>query len=237
MKKAGFINIFFGIFAAVGLGLLIGAVFSIKNYSDFKAIAVPVNAEIVRIEDYYDSDDELHHQAYVSYSFRGSSYEDIPLSYYSSGMYEGKDIELLCDPVNPGRVRESAPISITGIILLVMGSIFFLVGGLPIVFNIRKAIQRKQLLTMGKVLVATVDSIEYNTSYSVNGRHPFVIYCSYRDEYKDVTYLFKSDNLWTDPLAVFEPGSSIQVLVNEKDYSQYYVKAEEVIGNRIVDFT
>ena len=237
MKKGFPIYFFFGIFFAVGLGLLVGSFFLFKSAIDFKKIADEISAKIIRIEDYYDSDDELHHRVYVSYSYNGTVYDNVPINFYSSSMFEGKEIKLLCDPENPKRLRESSVVDIAGLMLLIMGIIFSLVGGVPIVAGIKKNIQSKQLLKTGYVLHAVVDRVDFNTSYSVNGRHPYVIYCNYHDEYKDITYLFKSDNLWTDPLPIFPPGSDIEVMVNPKDYSQYHVNAEAAMERKIIDYT
>lgn len=237
MKKGFPVNLFFGIFLAVGIGLLAGSFAMFKNASDFKKIAEEVPAKIIRIEDYYDSDDELHHRVYVTYSYNGTVYDDVPINFYSSNMFEGKEITLLCDPEHPKRLREASVVDLAGLMLLIMGLAFSLVGGIPIFFSIMKSIQEKQLLKSGYVLHAVVDRVEFNTNYSVNGRHPYVIYCNYRDEYKDITYLFKSDNLWTDPLPIFPPGSDIEVLVDPKDYSKYHVKAEAAMEQKIIDYT
>ena len=78
-----------------------------------------------------------------------------------------------------------------------------------------------------------------NTGYSVNGRHPYVIYCAYEDEYNNTVYYFKSENLWYDPSFRFAIGSEIDVYVDPKDYSKNYVDTEKNYGHgsRIVDFT
>ena len=237
MKKGFPVNLFFGIFLAVGIGLLAGSFAMFKSTSDFKKIADEVSARIIRIEEYYDSDNDLRQRVYVTYSYNGTVYDDVPINFYSSSMFEGKEITLLCDPEHPKRLREASVVDFAGLILLIMGLAFSLVGGIPIFFSIKKSVQAKQLLKSGYVLHAVVDRVEFNTSYSVNGRHPYVIYCKYKDEYKDVTYLFKSDNLWTDPLSIFPPGSDIEILVNPKDYSKYHVKAEAAIEQKIIDYT
>lgn len=237
MKKGFPVNLFFGIFLAVGIGLLAGSFAMFKSTSDFKKIADEVSARIIRIEEYYDSDNDLRQRVYVTYSYNGTVYDDVPINFYSSSMFEGKEITLLCDPEHPKRLREASVVDFAGLILLIMGLAFSLVGGIPIALSIKKSVQAKQLLKSGYVLHAVVDRVEFNTSYSVNGRHPYVIYCNYRDEYKDVTYLFKSDNLWTDPLPIFPPGSDIEVLVDPKDYSKYHVKAEAAIEQKIIDYT
>ena len=71
----------------------------------------------------------------------------------------------------------------------------------------------------------------------MNGQNPYVIYCSWKDEYADVLYRFKSDNLWTDPSFLFDSGSEINVYVDGNDFSKYYVDAERGLDQKVVDFT
>lgn len=123
------------------------------------------------------------------------------------------------------------------LIPIFIGSTFILVGGIPIVRAFIGDNKKKKLLQKGKVLLATVENVDWNTSYSVNGRNPYVIYCYYKDEYKDIIYRFKSENLWTDPFNTFPPGSEIEVYVDENDYSNYYVNPEKVGGQKIIDYT
>lgn len=237
MKKNSFIYIFFGIFALVGIGLFIGGFAWLSNGIKFKENAQEVIAEITDIETYRDSDGERRHRPYVSYTLAGITYDDRPLNSYSSDMYVGQEITILCNPDEPGRIMTGMSIYLGGGILLGMGVIFTLVGLGPIIGSVIKSSHRKKILQNGKVLYATVDNIVYNTSYSVNGRHPFIIYCTYRDDYKDISYRFKSAPLWTDPNPVFPVGSYIEVYVNPNDYSKYHVNAEKTLDAKIVDYT
>lgn len=237
MKKNRFIYILFTIFCVTGMGLLLGGILYGWHYAGFKKDAEKITGEIAAIESYYDSDHELKHRVYVNYTYDGSDYEEVPINSYSSSMYEGKEIELLCNPENPWEIQEKSAGSFLIIILSGMGILFILVGGIPLLVIVRKNHRNKEVLVNGQVLHAVVDSIEYNTNVAVNGRHPFVIFCSYRDEYKDVIYRFKSGNLWTDPAVVFQPGSPIEVYVEPTDYSKYYVNAEKILEEKVVDFT
>lgn len=237
MKKGKIIYLPLIIFSIVGIGLLVGGIFYYMNYNNFKSKAEEVTGEISRIESYYDSDHDLRHQVYVSYTYDGVYCEDVSIGSYSSSMYEGKKITLLCDPENPHHIMEKSSGTIGGLILMGMGAIFSVVGIIPMVVMIRKNIQKKKVRSNGKVLHAVVDSIDYNRNYSVNGRHPYVIYCSYQDEYKDISYRFKSENLWTDPSIIFSTGSPIDVYVDPNDYSKYYVSAEQALEQKVVDFT
>lgn len=237
MKKNRIVYVVFVIFLIVGIGLLAGAFLFSRYFASFKAGAEEVTGEITRIEEYYDSDRELRHHVYVSYTYDGVDYDDVSINSYNSSMYEGKEIELLCDKKNPEHIMEKSAGNLVVIILAGIGIIFVLVGGIPLLVMTGKKSKNKKILENGQVLHALVDSIEYNTSVAVNGTHPYVIFCSYRDEYKDITYRFKSENIWTDPFLVFQPGSDIEVYVEPGDYSKYYVNAQKMIEQKVVDFT
>ena len=112
MKKNPLLIIFYSIFFAVGIGLLIGSIAFFKSNSEFKEIADEVTAKIIRIEEYYDSDDDLHHRVYVTYSYNGTVYDNVAIGFYNSNMFEGKEITLLCDPDNPKRIQSSSAFSI-----------------------------------------------------------------------------------------------------------------------------
>lgn len=227
----------FGIFAVVGVGLLVGAIVAAVVGQRFMEKAVLVDGTIVRIETSRDSDGDTHHSVYVSYDFEGASYNDVRLSSYSSTMYEGKAIALYVDPENPRHIASSLDTWLVSLILGIMGLVFALVGVIPLCILTTKKRQNKRIMETGRRLYATVEEIRLNTSYRVNGRSPYQIICSYYDSYADVTYRFKSDNLWVDPQAVFPEGSTIPVMVMEGDYSKYYVDAKTQLEQKIVDYT
>lgn len=237
MKKDRFLTIFFGIFAVIGIGLLIGAVWLFVNESRFRKTAVNITGEIVDIMSRYDHDGDIHHEVFVTYTFEGQTYEWVQLMEYDSSMYVGKSISLLCNPENPGRVRTKSGFLIVAIMLTVIGIVFSCVGIIPMVFAAKKKQKRKRLLANGRVLHATVERVGRNTSIAVNGQNPYVIYCSWKDEYTDVLYRFKSDDLWTDPSFLFDSGSEINVYVDGNDFSKYYVDAERGLAQKVVDFT
>ncbi len=236
-KRAnGILTIISTVFSTVGILMLVGGLLLLISDIQFKERAVEIPGVITDIMSYRDSDGDKHHSVSVTYQYGGKVYEDVEIGSYSSSMYEGKEITLLCDPDRPGKVQVSSMYLTGALILMCMGVIFAAVGISLIVANIRAKMRYKKLLETGKTIYATVEKIAYNQSYSVNGDHPFVIYCEYKDDYKDVIYKFKSDNLWTNPSDVFPVGSTIEVLVNPNNYSFYHVCAEDV-DKKIMDFT
>ena len=231
-----FMILFSSVFLFIGLGLLAGAVFWTYSASMFKKQAVEIPAEIAAIEAYRNSDGDISHQVYVNYEYDGKQYKMVALNSYSSSMYEGKEITLYCDPEHPGKIQEKSLFYMGPIILMIMGIIFTAVGAGMIIGFLRRPLLERKLKKNSMVLYATVTDIKYDTSFTVNGENPFVIYCNWKDEYKDITYRFKSKGIWSDPSFYFPVGGTIPVRVNPKDYSQYMVDVEDM-EKRIVDYT
>lgn len=238
MKDKGrFVNIIFIVFAAVGLIFMAVGILQVFAGSRFRQRAVEVRAVISSIERYRDSDGDISHRVYVSYSYGGNRYEDVRLGEYSSGMREGGEIELMIDPDNPENARTGFGIVFLPAVFGGMGLIFACVGLIPLVMMGKKAAATKKLIQAGSYIYAVVESINYNTGYTVNGQHPYVVYCTYRDDYRDITYRFKSDNIWTNPQSVITPGSEIKIFVDGQNYEKYHVDIEGALQGKIVDYT
>lgn len=236
MKNKGLMKIWL-IFAIIGACMLVGGGVYLFFQIRFNSTAVSIQAEITDIESYRDNDGDIRHSVYVTYTYMDEIYQNIPLGSYNSGMYVGKEIALLCDPGHPEKVSTPLGSYIGPGVLLLLGVVFSMIGGIAMVVDLRKKSKKKYLLQHGRVLHAVVDDIALNMNYSVNGRHPYIIYCTYRDEYKDVLYRFKSDAIWINPEEIFPYGSEIDVYVDEKDYSRYYVNTERSALGKVVDFT
>lgn len=221
------------IFTIFGIVFIIIGIIALIDGTNFKERAVEVTGEIADIQTYYEyvnGDRKRRHDVYVDYTYDGIEYEDVLLGEYNAGMNMGEDITLLCDPDNPGDIRTGTGTVMFPIIFLAMGGVFLLLGILFLVFGAKKKARKKQLLAEGRVLQAVVENIDLNTSYRVNGRHPYVIYCTYTDESNGTIYRFKSDNIWNNPEILFPIGSSIRVYVDRNDFSRYYVDAEHGIS-------
>lgn len=237
MKKNKTSIMIFSIFAVIGILLIAGAIILFVNGMRFRQSAVSITGEIEDILYSYDSDGEIDHEVFVTYTFEGKTYDMVRISEYSSNMYIGKSITLLCDPENPGNVKIESSIFFVFITLMIMGIISFCIGAVPCIISLKKSHRAKYLLAHGRVLCGTVEHVDLNRSYRVNGRHPFVIYCAWKDEYSDTLYRFKSDNLWTDPSHAFPEGSEIDIYVDRNDFGKYYVDVEHKLSQRVVDFT
>lgn len=227
----------YGIFALTGVILLLVSGIFTYNTISFGQNAEEISGVISRIIETRDSDGDMSHTVYVDYSYMGQSYSDVRINSYSSGMYEGKSITLLCDPDNPYHVMAKSTQYLGTIITLGMAIVFLLIGLIPLLAMQNGKNKRKKLLEQGQSIFGEVESITRNMSYSVNGRHPYVLICTYTDIYSGVTYRFKSKSLWQDPSPHLPVGSTIEIKVDRNDYSKYYVMAEEAYKSNIIDYT
>lgn len=235
-KKKSALSMFFFLFLIAGVALLIAGIIVLCSGMRFRKDAVEVSAVITNVET-YGSGDDTHHSVWVEYEYDGKTYDNVRLNEYNSGMYTGKEITVLVSPKDPGRASTQFGTVFAGGILLLMGVIFTSAGAIPIAMGIRRSFLQRNLLTEGRLLTAKVESIVENSAITVNGRHPYVVYCTFLEEYKGVTYRFKSGNVWENPSCVLQPGSEISVYVNIHDFSEYFVDVESAMEGRVIDFT
>lgn len=226
------------IFALVGVIFLMVGVFIGLSNEKFKENADEVTAIITSIESYRDSDGDRDYDVYVEYSYGGQYYQDKRLNMYSSSMYEGKEIEILVDRDNPERISAGTGIMVMTFVMAGIGFAMMIGAMIPFILMINKKKKRNNLLQNGYTIEATVTDIFLNQNLSVNGRHPYVVYCTYEDIYSGVQHRFKSENLWVDPEPIIQVGSPLKVYVSShNDFSNYYVDVESVLESRIVDYT
>ena len=229
MKKADKIITLIPVsFTFIGVVLFVVGIFWLTSSLRFMESAVEISGRITDIDSYRDADGDMRHTVYVTYEYDGKRYENVSINSYSSSMAEGKEISLYCDPDNPQRVQAGSMLYFGPAIFLGIGLVFTVVGGICLISIVRKSIRKRKIREEGRSIYATVEEIVYNTSYNFNGSHPYVIYCTYRDEYRDIIHRFKSENIWSNPSVVFPVGSTIEVKVDENDYDKYYVNVEKI---------
>lgn len=127
-----------------------------------------------------------------------------------------------------------------GLTFMMFGLIFGLIGVIPIMNMIKKDKKHANLIQNGRVLTAKIESIYLNTSIRVNGYNPYVVTCTYTDEYTGQVLRFKSHNIWEGEIGMAQVGQDIKVYVDPADYHTYYVSPESTIpenmqNNNIID--
>jgi hypothetical protein len=218
------------IFSIVGLALIVLSIYVYFDNKKFMADAEKAEATITQITSKRDSDGDIRHTVYVEFEVDGELYEG-SLGFYSSSMYEGKTVDVYYDPENPGDFRGEGS-SFLSVFLIVLGLIFFLVGGGMIFGMIRKKKRARVLMETGRRVDATIDCIRLNLNYRVNRRHPFVLDLTYADPTTGKVFTFVSDNIWFNVEAVLQnnPITTLSVYIDEQDSRKYYVDLEPLVA-------
>ncbi len=205
------------IFAVIGSIFLIVAICVLIAQSTYDERYDRVQAMITRIETYRSGDDTKH-RAYVSYEYEGEDYNNISLSYYSSGMHEGQRYEIYIDPANPTnpKVKSNALI----IIFMLMGGIFAVVG-----FSVVASLKQKgkpELMQTGMRYDATVTKTGASGT-KINGHDMYHVKAEYTDE-SGILRKVKTPLLSFDPTPyVMQNGNKIAVYVDPNKPKKYYI--------------
>ena len=144
-----------------------------------------------------------------------------------------KGIPILVNKDDPMDIVEPGTNLGLGIGFMVLGGIAILVGGVSFIKEQKHKKKLENLRKNGKRLQARIDQITINKNIAVNEEHPYIIWCSYVDEFSGARFEFKSENIWNDVYEVCDVGSVIDVLVKPDDYLDYVVDVDSLIDYSI----
>jgi len=240
MHKNKALNLMNIIFLGIGILIMSIGIIWIGYVLYFASNADEVDALITELTRYktYDSEGEVEYKydICVEYVYEGYKHE-VELDTYSSNMAEGREVTLWVNRDDPRDVMVKNVDFLFGLIPFGIGLVFALVGGIPMIVGRASKRKNESLKVNGKRLSATIDEIAVNYNLSVNNRHPYRIFCSYKDEYTGTLYRFKSENIWQDPHLICNEGDYIDVWADEKDYRKYFVDVDGLAKIKIVDYT
>lgn len=159
---------------------------------------------------------------WVEFSIKNHIYQ-VELPEYYSSMKIGKNIMIYYNPSNPNEIISKNFLG--HLIFIGMGVVFTIIGLAPTILKIFKNRKKKNLMRNGKKIEATIDNISFKMNYSVNGRHPYILECSYVDLETGAVYFFKSDSVWYSIETLLEHNNitTVPVYVDTKNLKKYYV--------------
>lgn len=185
---------------------------------------------VISCIDAYVSDNNVHYNVYVNYTYDGIEYNDIPLNYYDSTMSDGQAIQIYCNEDNPYDIEEK-PSDKINMISILSSSFFFVVAlGMSIVVVIiltktakGKNPDDKRLRKKGQKLVGVIESIQADVrgKYTVNNMRR--VFCTYTDTVTNTIYRFVSEPIFDTDAAYLYEGMAVDIYVNGKDYSEYTI--------------
>ena len=114
-----------------------------------------------------------------------------------------------------------------------LGSIFFVLGVVFLIIEIKKRNRCNRFLAEGYYIYAEVMDVNqnFNIQYGNHG-HPYVVKCGYTDE-NGTLHIFKSRNLTKFPGNNLI-GQQIRIYLDRNDYNNYknyYMDIDEILPN------
>lgn len=226
MKRSKLEHLVWIIFGVLGLTFLVVSNILIRMNFISKENIVKTHATIINISD--------NQEVYVSYLVNSEMYTN-KLSSYSSSYHIGKEITIYYDKNDPAKIIDNSIIVLIGVFGGI-GLIFIIVAGIIIAFKINRSKVIKWLKESGNIVNASYTSIELNTNYTINGRHPYNIICEWYNSSDNKKYIFKSENIWFDPSRTITERNikTFPVYINPNKIKQYYMDVDMILAN-IVD--
>lgn len=224
------------VFAIIGIGVLVFGIYLHIENTEFMKTAIKTEAVIDSVTSHLDSDNERVYEVYVSYNVDEKIYGGV-LGTWHSGMYEGQMVDIYYSPINPANFKNSSS-SYVGLIVCAFGGVFALAGTGLTIHLIKRKRMYKNLMASGQRIVATIDGVNLNTNYTVNGRNPYVLNCSYTEPTTNKVYTFVSDNIWFNIQKIVEVNDlkTVSVYMDLQNPKKYIVDIKELqqyIGNQI----
>ncbi len=222
------------IFLGVGIITLM-SYFWISNENDrFLKSAEKTPATIIDINSVYDSaDDDYEHEVIVKYEVDGREYSG-RLDRYSSNMHIGDEVTIYYNRANPSYFRSDQS-DIFWIFFLFSGIFSVIGGGLLISYIISKR-KKKKIENYHFMIRAHIEEVNYDTSISYNGRHPYRVYASYTNSADNKLYTYVSEPIFQNirPLIEGNKITTVPVYVDPNNYAHYIVDLSEIkhyLGN------
>jgi hypothetical protein len=212
-------------FAAIGIGLLIGAFFAYQNTRGFLIGAATTEGKVVELERSRSGDSHVYRPV-VEFNTPGESVVRFtsPVGSNPASYSVGEKVEVMYLESSPEKARINGFFSLWGlpVILGVLGSVFFLVGFSIFMFGRLTGRKVAYLKEHGVPIKAQFKGVEKNSMISVNGKNPYQIHAHWKNPYTSDLHIFKSENIWIDPTD-YVTSNEVTVLIEKDNPKKYHV--------------
>jgi len=211
-----------GAIALLGLsGLAVGIIYPVL-WQRYKDRAIAVEAVITHVgtgNDYGPGS----YPVYVDYRAGGELYEHKQLPtwlHHSDNAQEGDIVRLYVNPGKPSRFRVEDPV--TPRMFKILGTLFLLVGAVPLTVMATRALSAKSLMGNGQMVMAQVREVVGGNSYVGDQRGMHVI-CEWHDGHE--LREFRSRAHYGDLAAACRNSglTQVPVYIDPKNPGRYYV--------------
>jgi hypothetical protein len=226
MRELVIIRVVPYVLTLTGVGMLAGSGFLYKITSSFLAEAIKAPGTIVALVASKSSDGTTTYRPIVQFkrpngqtvSFESSTGSN-PARYS-----QGQRVEVFYRPTAPQDAEINDFFSLWGApaICGALGAAFFAFGGGFILSRRLRERKNAYLLENGRRIETDFQSVELNTSFQVNDRHPFRIVTQWQNPTTAELHIFRSDDIWFDPTAYIK-AKTIAVFIDENNLKRYFV--------------
>lgn len=213
------------VFTLVGVGMLVGVFLIYKSTSAFLAEAVKAEGTVVELVQSRSSDSTTYKPVVHFINQNGQEIEFMSTAGSNPPSYsKGQKVEVLYLTTEPQNAKINDFFSIWGgaVILGGLGGVFFLIGSGIILAGSLTSRKSEYLRKNGMPVETEYQSVEENTAFSVNGRHPFRVLTQWQNPSTSELHIFKSNNLWFDPSSYIE-SKKITVFIERNNPKKYFV--------------
>lgn len=217
----------FLLLAAIGAALAVIAALMVINQRAFIKSAKQTQAQVLELIPQYDEDDgSVTYAPRIRYTVNEKEY--LHTSGFSSNppsFSVGETINVYYDPQDPETVKINGalPLYLGSFVVGGIGAVFLLIGIIPTIVYTKRKKEIALLIQQGNHIKAKIIDITYNTSYTINNRHPYIIMAQALDPNTNKLELYKSDNLWSDPSPHAKKDQEITVHISPTDPKKYYM--------------
>jgi len=209
----------------IGISLIIGSIYSIQNTNKFLSLASTTIGNVVGF-DRNDSGDSITYSPVVEFvTESGESIEFVSSVGSSDPNYSrGENVKIYYLPFSPNEAKIDGVFELWGLSIITgaIGSVFLLIVFGKVAFTKLSHQKEKYLRENGEKITTTIQSIDLNTGFKVNGRSPFCIFTHWKNPATSEIHIFKSKNLWFDP-SNYITKEDITVYLDKTNPKKYHV--------------
>ncbi|HEX8748948.1 MAG TPA: DUF3592 domain-containing protein [Pyrinomonadaceae bacterium] len=224
-----------GLFAVIGLGLLIASVFVFLNTRNFINSSVRAPGTVIAHAQVRSSDGDITYAPVVSFRTQDGRTVEFKSRTSSTAASPpvGQTVEVLYKPHAPedAEINSFSSLWTLNIILAGLGAGFFIIGTTVFMVFRRSgqeaeravtdtASQDERIRLEGRRLMTKFDAVIRDDSAEVDGRSPYRIVTQWHDVQTNSIHVFESNEIWFNP-EEFIKSERIAVYVDPDDMEMY----------------
>ncbi|MBP9760999.1 MAG: DUF3592 domain-containing protein [Candidatus Magasanikbacteria bacterium] len=217
---------FVGIFAGIGVLLIVGAIlFGIRQYT-FIQKAHQTTGTVIGLVENKSQDSGTTYAPELSYTVNTIEYTFVAgFSTYPPSHAVGDKELIYYDPKFPDQAKLGGflPVYLVSLIMGGIGLVFVIVGGSMFLVYTKRKKDIGTLLQQGNRVGSTVTRIQQDMAYNMNGKHPYRIYTTITPPGESAPRELHSDILWKNPEPAVQVGGTIDVYIDMGNTKRYYI--------------